>query len=102
MRFFPDAAEALVATAYARRLDDAHDPLSCEVVPRTRLAAGDAVLCVAGDVVPAAGVVLDGRAAVHTPSAPTAVVDAGGTSHVPAGARLRWGWLVVRLAEAPH
>lgn len=50
---------------HVRRLDRADDRLSGEVTLVARLLDGDCILCVAGDVIPCRGRVVDGLATVR-------------------------------------
>lgn len=102
MRAQTVAPRDFTEASYVRRLDDPRDPLSAELVPACRLRAGDAVLCTAGDVVPAPGVVLDGVATTRAPDGGDATLDPRGGAHVAVGMRLACGWLVIRLDEAPR
>lgn len=47
---------------HVRRLDRADDPLSGELILAERLCEGDFILCLAGEIVPFDGIVIDGSA----------------------------------------
>jgi high-affinity K+ transport system ATPase subunit B len=49
---------------HVRRLDRSDDPLSGELTLIGRLSVGDCILCVAGEMVPCDGTVVDGAALV--------------------------------------
>jgi len=49
---------------HVRRLDRSDDPLSGEVTLLGRLSVGDCILCVAGEMVPCDGMVVEGTAFV--------------------------------------
>ena len=51
-----------LSPTHVRRLDRADDRLSGEVTLVARLLDGDCILCVAGDVIPCCGTVVDGLA----------------------------------------
>jgi hypothetical protein len=81
-------------STHVRRLDASEagyegpiDKLAFELVLVTRLKAGDLVLCTAGDVIPADGVVIEGTAEI-----------ANGTPLVLRGTRLTSGYIVLRVA----
>ena len=60
-----------LSPTHVRRLDHADDRLSGEVTLVARLLDGDCILCVAGDVIPCGGTVVDGSAtARHSASEP--------------------------------
>jgi high-affinity K+ transport system ATPase subunit B len=67
---------ATVAPTHARRLERADDRLSGELTLVARLLDGDCILCVAGDVIPCAGIVLDGCALVRDGTLASAAADA--------------------------
>ena len=81
-------------STHVRRLDASEadydgpiDKLAFELVLASRLKAGDLVLCTAGDVVPADGVIVEGTALIAT-----------GRSLVRRGTRLVSGYIVLRVA----
>ena len=85
---------------HVKRLEIPSDRLSVELTLTTRLRAGDHVLCVAGDVVPCDGDVVDGIATVMepTPIASTQVVRTlGNHSHVTADTLVLSDYLVVTV-----
>ncbi len=88
-----DVALTMPMSTHVRRLDASEadydgpiDKLSFELVLATRLRAGDLILCTAGDVVPADGVVVEGTA--DTVVGPL----------VRRGTRLASGYIVLRIA----
>ena len=81
-------------STHVRRLDASDagyegpiDKLAFELVLAARLKAGDLVLCTAGDVVPADGIVIEGTATI-----------AHGSPLVRRGTLLDSGYLVLRVA----
>lgn len=85
---------------HVRRLDRPDDPLSGELTLIERLSAGDCILCVAGEIVPCDGTVVDGTAMVsaawsdrqlHTP--------ARINSRVIAGMILCSNYVIVRVSD---
>jgi high-affinity K+ transport system ATPase subunit B len=78
------------------------DKLAFELVLRSRLKAGDLVLCTAGDCVPADGVVVEGIASVaergSVDSEPGSAPLTGPQLRVQRGLQLLSGYLVVRVA----
>ncbi|MFL5615990.1 MAG: hypothetical protein ACJ796_20160 [Gemmatimonadaceae bacterium] len=99
---FGPAAPSLVWPTHARRLDIAGDILSGELTLVRRLADGDEVLCVHGDIVPHDGEVVDGAAIVTDPR------DAALASHrrvavgspICAGTEILTNFVVVRLGAS--
>lgn len=84
-----------LAPTHVRRLDRADDRLSGELTLVERLSNGDCILCVAGEVIPCRGVVVDGAAAVRR-SASTHEVLRGGSSVLP-GTTVVANFLIVRV-----
>ena len=78
------------------------DKLAFEIVLRSRLKAGDLVLCTVGDCVPADGVVVEGIASVaergSADSEPASAPITGPQLRVRRGLELLSGYLVVRVA----
>lgn len=63
LRGLLDASRSVdLAPTHVRRLERADDRLSGEVTLIERLSDGDCILCVAGEVVPCDGIVIDGSA----------------------------------------
>ena len=96
------AARSLVWPTHARRLDVAGDILSGELTLVGRLADGDEVLCIRGDIVPRDGEVVNGAAIVNEP------LDAALASHrrvaigspICAGTEILTNYVVVRLGAS--
>ena len=78
------------------------DKLAFEMVLKSRLKAGDLVLCTPGDVVPADGVVVEGIASIAEHGSPEGRIGSapltGPRLRVSRGLRLLSGYLVVRVA----
>lgn len=93
------------APTHVRRLERADDRLSGELTLIERLSDGDCILCVAGDVVPCRGMVVNGFASVrHAASAPAPndrgdVVLRRGSLALP-GMTVVANFLVVRVEES--
>jgi len=88
-----DVTLPMPMSTHVRRLDASEadydgpiDKLAFELVLATRLRVGDLILCTAGDVVPADGVVVEGTA--NMASGPL----------VRRGTRLASGYIVLRIA----
>ena len=81
---------------HVRRLEIPGDRWSIELTLAASLRHGDSILCVAGDVVPCDGMVVDGSAIVETGGDASRLLVAG--SSVSAGARVVTNFLVVRIA----
>jgi high-affinity K+ transport system ATPase subunit B len=62
---FRSSRGSAAAPTHVRRLERPDDLLSGEVTLVERLADGDSVLCVPGDVIPCRGIVIDGFAVVR-------------------------------------
>jgi K+-transporting ATPase ATPase B chain len=88
------------------RLLDASDPsyvgpidkLAFEIVLARRLKAGDLVLCTAGDVVPADGLVIEGQASIADGESAGSAVATARQSLIRRGSHLLSGYLVLRVA----
>jgi high-affinity K+ transport system ATPase subunit B len=87
-----------LAPTHVRRLDCAHDRLSGEVTRVERLVDGDCILCVAGDVIPCRGVVVDGSAAVRCSLSKRQFLRGG--SPVLPGTTVVANFVVVRVVES--
>ena len=74
------------------------DKLAFELVLVTRLKAGDLVLCTAGDVVPADGVVVEGMATIENDGQTTSPIVTARRLLVRRGTHLASGYIVVRVA----
>lgn len=86
--------------AQVKRLADPGDLLDFDLVPSTRLAIGDHVLCTPGDLVACDGALVAGAAVVRAvPDAPGVTVREAGVAPaaVAAGAIVLAGHLVVRV-----
>lgn len=86
----------------ARRLDDPAERLRFDVVRATALVAGDHVLCVAGDVVPAPLVAVAGAATLRPAGAPAEAparpcAPGAPSAHAAGGDHVATGWLVARI-----
>ena len=91
---------------FARKLADPADRMSISVVPAPMLRKGDAVVVVAGDVIPCDGEILEGVASVDESaitgeSAPVIRESGGDRSAVTGGTRILSDWLVVRVTTNP-
>jgi K+-transporting ATPase ATPase B chain len=77
------------------------DKLAFEIALTASLKHGDLVLCVAGDIVPAGGVVVEGVATIEDARAPHSTdecpVFTGRGLLVRPGTRLRSGYVVLRV-----
>jgi K+-transporting ATPase ATPase B chain len=101
-----DALRASRTQTHARRLADPENHLSVELVPATRLARGDHVLCTPGDIIPSDGEVVDGVASVDESaitgeSAPVIRESGGDRSAVTGGTKVLSDWLVIRITANP-
>jgi potassium-transporting ATPase ATP-binding subunit len=74
------------------------DKLAFELVLVTRLKAGDLVLCTAGDVVPADGVVIEGMATIADGGQTTSPIVTARRLLVRRGTHLASGYIVLRVA----
>ena len=79
---------------HVRRLDRADDRLSGEVTLVARLLDGDCILCVAGDVIPCRGMVVDGSTIVRLSGSERAPNEAN-HSALRKGASVRPGMTVL-------
>ena len=91
---------------FAKKLADPADRMSISVVPAPMLRKGDAVVVVAGDVIPCDGEILEGVASVDESaitgeSAPVIRESGGDRSAVTGGTRILSDWLVVRVTTNP-
>jgi len=91
---------------FAKKLADPADRMSISVVPAPMLRKGDAVVVVAGDVIPCDGGILEGVASVDESaitgeSAPVIRESGGDRSAVTGGTRILSDWLVVRVTTNP-
>ena len=87
---------------HVRRLDRSNDPLSGELTLVEQLSEGDCILCVAGEILPCNGTVVDGtalmnRASVVCPT-PTAARTRIG-SRVIAGAIVLSKFVILRVGD---
>src|SRR5262252_8268518 len=87
---------------FAKKLADPADRMSISVVPAPMLRRGDAVVVVAGDVIPCDGEILEGVASVDESaitgeSAPVIRESGGDRSAVTGGTRILSDWLVIRV-----
>ncbi len=101
-----DALRRSRTQVMARRLDDAADHQSFELVPAMSLRRSDMVLCCVGDVIPADGEVTEGVAsidesAITGESAPVIRESGGDRSAVTGGTRVLSDWIVVRVTANP-
>ena len=88
---------------HVRRLDRSNDPLSGELTRIERLSDGDCILCVAGEILPCDGTVVEGTAMVSTPSSERSAqvhVRAGIGSRVVAGMILFSQYVIVRVGDS--
>ena len=90
------------APTHVRRLERADDRLSGEVTLVERLSPGDCILCVAGDVIPCHGIVVDGFAAIRHRGFEPSPNDSGravlrGGSSVRPGMTVVANFVVVRV-----
>ena len=97
-----DALRRMRVSLHARRLSGGAE----EQVPATALHVGDAVVCEAGDVIPADGEVVEGiasvdEAAITGESAPVIRESGGDRSAVTAGTRVISDRIVVRVTSEP-
>jgi len=95
----------MVMSTHVRLLDASQadyegpiDKLAFELVLATRLKAGDLVLCTAGDVVPADGVVIEGMATIEDGSQPTSPIITARRLLVRRGTHLASGYIILRVA----
>ena len=91
---------------FAKKLADPADRMSISVVPAPMLRKGDAVVVVAGDVIPCDGEILEGVASVDESaitgeSAPVIRESGGDRCAVTGGTRILSDWLVVRVTTNP-
>lgn len=99
----PRASER--SPTHVRRLDRADDRLSGELTLVARLHDGDCILCVAGDVIPCRGMVVDGLATVrHSASEPApnrgqSILRWG--SSVRPGMTVLSNFVIVRVGSGP-
>lgn len=89
--------EGALWPTHVRRLERADDPLSGEVTRVERLLNGDCILCVAGDVIPCRGVVIDGFAAARCNASQHEFLRRG--SSVLPGTTVVANFLIVRVEE---
>lgn len=93
---------------HVRRLERPDDCLSGEVTLVERLSSGDYILCVAGEVIPCGGTVVDGLAAVCQSGASPSSADSEhevirGGSPVHPGTTVMTNFLIVRVGyESPN
>jgi K+-transporting ATPase ATPase B chain len=92
--------------AQAKLLADPDDHLDFELVPATRLRAGDYVICSAGNIIPGDGEVVEGVASVDESaitgeSAPVVRESGGDRSAVTGGTKVLSDWLIVRITANP-
>lgn len=107
VRHVAEDVTALMPLSTHVRLLDASEPdheglidkLAFELVLATRLKAGDLVLCTAGDVVPADGVVVEGLATIEDGGrrGPSPIVTARRLL-VRRGTHLASGYIILRVA----
>ena len=74
------------------------DKLAFELVLATRLKPGDLVLCTAGDVVPADGVVVEGLATIDDGSRTPSPIVTARRLLVRRGTHLASGYIILRVA----
>lgn len=86
-----------LAPTHVRRLERADDRLSGELTRIERLSQGDCILCVAGEVIPCRGVVVDGFAAVRCSRSKHEFLRGG--SAVRPGTTVLANFLIVRVEE---
>jgi K+-transporting ATPase ATPase B chain len=101
-----DALRATRQEIVAKRLANPRDRASVELQPASTLRRGDAVLALAGDVIPGDGEVIEGVAsvdesAVTGESAPVIREAGGDRSAVTGGTRVLSDWIVVRITANP-
>jgi K+-transporting ATPase ATPase B chain len=92
--------------AMAKLLADPSNHLDFELVPATRLRSGDYVICVAGNVIPGDGEVVEGVASVDESaitgeSAPVVRESGGDRSAVTGGTKVLSDWLIIRITANP-
>jgi high-affinity K+ transport system ATPase subunit B len=81
---------------HVRRLEIPGDRWSIELTLVARLRHGDSILCVAGDIIPVDGVVVDGSALVEGGVDECRLLGRG--SPLSSGARVLTNFVVVRVA----
>lgn len=74
------------------------DKLAFELVLATRLKPGDLVLCTAGDVVPADGVVVEGMATIGDDGQSSSPIVTARRLLVRRGTHLASGYIILRVA----
>ena len=100
-----DGTTPMLMSTHVRLLDASEadhegpiDKLAFELVLATRLKAGDLVLCTAGDVVPADGVVVEGMATIEDGGETTSPIVTARRLLVRRGTHLASGYIVLRVA----
>ncbi|HEU4996356.1 MAG TPA: potassium-transporting ATPase subunit KdpB [Gemmatimonadaceae bacterium] len=101
-----DALRATRTQTHTKRLADAADHLSSELVRADALRRGDVVLCGPGDVIPSDGEVIEGVASVDESaitgeSAPVIRESGGDRSAVTGGTKVLSDYLVIRIEANP-
>ena len=101
---FDISGPTVVGPTHVRRLERADDRLSGELTLVDRLLEGDCILCVAGDVLPCSGTVVDGCASVRDRAFASTIEDAepsvlrfGASVHP--GMAVVSNFLIVRVGE---
>src|SRR6202049_3914458 len=90
----------------AKRLSNPDDHYSFQLVPATRLRAGDYVICYPDNVIPGDGEVVEGVASVDESaitgeSAPVIRESGGDRSAVTGGTKVLSDWLIIRITANP-